>query len=168
MALYPNIIQLLVLFCRTVMVFHIPEMTVAFLVIPMSLQKIIFGKFQDDSEKYEEFRYNFMMYESSKILNLRPIFSYERWMRLFILGDEFWDIVDLGVVEMTWYYLSNSSLFVAVIAPIFEIRPIFQFLFCWEIEEFFADGKLMVYLLLREAEVSYVEEALILSASLDL
>ena len=49
--------------------------------------------------------------------------------------------------------------FISIIASILKIGPVFEFLFCGQLEHVLADGELAVYLFLGQAEVDDVEEA---------
>lgn len=99
-----------------------------------------------------------MVDESTELLDLGQVVLDENRMRPLVLSDEFRDVVDLSVVEVAWNNLADTSGFVAIVASILQIRSVLQFFFRGKVEKLFADGELVVYFFLGQAEIGYVEE----------
>lgn len=99
-------------------------MAITLLPIAMPVQEIIFWQLQDDSKQNKEFGYDFMVDMASEFLDLGIMGEYEIGVGTRVGGDEFGNVVDFCVVEMTRDDLANSKWFVAVVAPVFEVGTV--------------------------------------------
>lgn len=77
------------------MIFHVPEVAVALLVIAMSVQEIILGQLEDNSEEYQQLSHYLFMNMASKFLNFLTVFSDDFGMGTLIYRKVLWDVVDL-------------------------------------------------------------------------
>lgn len=158
MPFYPHARQFLVDLCGAAVVFHVAKVAVAVLVIPVNLEEVVFWQLEDDCYQYQKFADHFMVDMFAELIDGRPyVLDYLR-MWSIVLRDGFGNVIDFSVVEDAGCQLADSFGFIAVIATVFEVGTVFQLFLCIEIKERFANGKLLIDLLLGKTEVGNVKE----------
>jgi hypothetical protein len=72
-ALDPNVVERSVDFGCSGVVFHIPEMAVALLIVTMDVGKVIFWEFENNGKENQKFRNDLIIDVSTKFFNLLPV-----------------------------------------------------------------------------------------------
>lgn len=126
----------------------------------MAQQEELLRQFQDDGEQDEELSRDVFVDVARKGLDVGAVSVDHGRMRARQLGYELGDVVDLGVVEDPRAHLAQAERLVPVVPAVLQVGAVLELLLRREFEDFPADGELLVYLLLREAEIDNVEESL--------
>lgn len=145
----------------TLVVNHVPEMVLAFLLIGMLFDEIfLVWQLQDNGKKSQKWKDNVIVECAGKDLYLGKMRLYQ--IRLFIptleIFGELGNIEDFNVV----FYrtdLSSSRATPAIIIRIRVVDLVSGLLFGVQVKEVFCYCELLVYLLLRESKVLDVEKA---------
>jgi hypothetical protein len=74
-------------------------MAVAGFGVPVDMQEVVFGELEDYGDEDEEFAHDRVVDVSGEGLDDAAIGCYNLWVRPFVCGDEFGDVVDFCVVE---------------------------------------------------------------------
>lgn len=88
------------------------------------------------------------MHISTKVLDFSPIVFDQSWVRSLVLRNELWYVINLRVVELTGSNFTESKWLVSIVSTILQICAVLQLLLGVQVEEFLANGKLTVDLLL--------------------
>jgi hypothetical protein len=149
----------LVLLSRTVMVLHIPQMTIASHIVAMPLEEEVLWELEDDGEEYEKPADDVVVDVPRESLDSGAVLIDHRRLRPLELRYELGDVVNLRVVVDARPHLTQAQRLVSVVPAVLDIRAVLELLLGWEVEYFLADGELLIYLRLCQTEVDDVEKS---------
>ena len=88
-----------------------------------------------------------------EVLDLVPVLLDHFWVLAFVLGGEFGDVVDLGVVQDARLDLAGCKGLVAVVPALLEVGTVFELFVGRKLEDFLAQTELAVDFFLVQAKL---------------
>lgn len=144
------------------MVNHVAQMTVANIVVAMAVAQIVLWQLEHDRNQSQQFLHRVLGNVALKLFNLRPVLVDNIRLRTLKLWDKLEDIVHFDIVTQAGEQLDRALRTIATIVSMLKVGSMPELLFYRELEDLFANGKLLVYFLLAQTKVGDVEEACLL------